>query len=96
MPTIIAQLTQDQSKSGTYHFSGTKNVSWAKLATEIFKQTGRYVNVIPIPTCDYPTPAVRPLNSRLNCRSTGEVFSINRPDWRIGLNEILTELGVIK
>jgi len=93
---IIAQLKQDPSKSGTYHFSGAEDVSWANLATEIFNQTGRYVNVIPIPTCDYPTPAVRPLNSRLNCRSTGEVFSINRPDWRIGLNEILTELGVIK
>ena len=93
---IVAQLKQDPSKSGTYHFSGTEDVSWANLATEIFKQTGRYVNVIPIPTCDYPTPAVRPLNSRLNCSRTGEVFSINRPDWRIGLNDILTELGVVK
>ena len=93
---IIAQLKQDPSKSGTYHFSGAEDVSWANLATEIFNQTGRCVNVIPIPTVDYPTLAVRPLNSRLNCRSTGEVFSINRPDWRIGLNEILTELGVIK
>lgn len=93
---IVAQLKQDPSKSGTYHFSGTEDVSWANLATEIFKQTGRYVNVIPIPTCDYPTPAVRPLNSRLNCSSTGEVFSINRPDWRIGLTDILTELGVVK
>lgn len=93
---IVAQLKQDPSKSGTYHFSGAEDVSWANLATEIFKQTGRYVNVIPIPTCDYPTPAVRPLNSRLNCSSTGEVFSIHRPDWRIGLNDILTELGVVK
>ena len=93
---IVEQLKHDPNKSGTYHFSGAKDVSWAKVATEIFKQTGRYVNVIPIPTRDYPTPALRPLNSRLNCSSTEEVFSIHRPDWRIGLNDILTELGVVK
>ena len=93
---IVEQLKQDPSKSGTYHFSGTEDVSWAELATEIFKQTGRSVNVLPIPTCDYPTPAVRPLNSRLNCSKTREVFSVHRPDWRIGLNDILIELGVIK
>ena len=93
---IVEQLKQDPSKSGTYHFSGAEDVSWAEFATEIFHQTGRYVNVIPIATCDYPTPAVRPLNSRLNCSSTGEVFSIHRPDWRIGLNDILTELGVVE
>ena len=92
---IVEQLKQDPSKSGTYHFSGTEDVSWAEFAIEIFKQTGRSVNVLPIPTCDYPTPAVRPLNSRLNCNKTEEVFSIHRPDWRIGLNDILTELGVI-
>ena len=92
---IVEQLKQDPSKSGTYHFSGTEDVSWAEFAKEIFDQTRRSVNVLPIPTCDYPTPAVRPLNSRLNCNKTEEVFSIRRPDWRIGLNDILIELGVI-
>ena len=92
---IVEQLIQDPSKSGTYHFSGTEDVSWAEFAREVFEQTGRSVNVLPIPTCDYQTPAVRPLNSRLNCNKTEEVFSIHRPDWRIGLNDILTELGVI-
>lgn len=92
---IVEQLKQDPSKSGTYHFSGTEDVSWAEFAREIFEQTGRSVNVLPIPTCDYQTPAERPLNSRLNCNKTEEVFSIHRPDWRIGLNDILTELGVI-
>ena len=92
---IVEQLKQDPSKSGTYHFSGTEDISWADFATEIFQQTGRSVSVLPILTSEYPTPAVRPLNSRLNCSKTREVFSIHRPDWRIGLNDILTELGVI-
>ena len=92
---IVEQLKLDPSKSGTYHFSGAEDVSWAEFATEIFQQTGRSLNIIPIRTCNYPTPAVRPLNSRLNCSNTGEVFSIHRPDWRIGLNDILTDLGVV-
>ena len=93
---IVEQLKQDPSKSGTYHFSGIEDLSWADLATEIFQQTGRSVHVLPIPTSEYPTSAVRPLNSRLNCSKTQEVFSIHRPDWRIGLNDILNELGVIR
>ena len=92
---IVEQLKQEPSKSGTYHFSGTEDVSWAEFATEIFQQIGRAMSVLPIPTCDYPTPAVRPLNSKLNCSKTEEVFSIYRPDWRIGLNDILNELGAI-
>ena len=93
---IVKQLKQDPSKSGTYHFSGAEDVSWAEFAVEIFQQTRRSIRILQIPTCDYPTPAVRPLNSRLNCSKTAEVFSINRPDWRTGLNDILTELGAIK
>ena len=93
---VVEQLKQDPSKSGTYHYSGIEDLSWADLATEIFQQTGRCVHVLPIPTSEYPTSAERPLNSRLNCSKTQEVFSIHRPDWRIGLNDILNELGVIR
>ena len=47
---IVEQLKQDPSKSGTYHFSGVEDISWADFATEIFEQTRRLVKVIPIPT----------------------------------------------
>jgi dTDP-4-dehydrorhamnose reductase len=93
---IVEQLKQDPSKSGTYHYSGIEDLSWADLATEIFQQTKRSIEVFPIPTCDYPTPAIRPLNSRLDCNKTENVFFINRPNWRIGLNDILSELGAIR
>jgi dTDP-4-dehydrorhamnose reductase len=45
-----------------------------------------------IPTRDYPTPARRPLNSRLDCSSFTAAFGIDRPDWRQGLTDILKEL----
>ena len=89
---IAEQLTQDPSKSGTYHFSGTPDVSWADFAREIFDQAGKSVAVTPIPTTDYPTPAHRPLNSRLDCSATRRAFGIARPDWVTGLKAILDEL----
>ena len=89
---IANQLIQDTTKSGTYHFSGSPDVSWAEFATQIFVQADRTVIVTPIPTAEYPTPAKRPLNSRLKCHSTEHVFGIKRPNWRDGLNEILKDL----
>lgn len=92
---IAEQLLKNPRKSGTYHFSGAPDVSWAYFATKIFERVGRTVNVVPVPTSDYPTTATRPLNSRLDCRTTKHTFLIDRPNWRIGLNNILNELEVV-
>ena len=89
---MAEQLIQEPSKSGIYHFSGTPDVSWADFAREIFEQAGKSVTVTPIPTTDYPTPAQRPLNSRMDCTATNRVFGIERPDWVIGLKTILNDL----
>ena len=89
---MAGQLIADPSKSGTYHFCGAPDVSWAEFARAIFDQAGRAVTVTPIPTTDYPTPAKRPLNSRMDCSAIKQVFAIPRPDWREGLNMILQEL----
>jgi len=89
---IVEQLITDPSKSDTYHYSGAPDVSWADFARAIFDQAGRAVTVTPIPTTDYPTPAKRPLNSRMECGATQQVFGIARPNWRDGLNMILQEL----
>jgi dTDP-4-dehydrorhamnose reductase len=91
---IVNQLIQEPSKAGFYHFSGAPDVSWAEFATEIFAQADRLVSVTSIPTADYPTPAKRPLNSRMDCRSTEQVFGVRRPNWQDGLKEILKDLEV--
>jgi dTDP-4-dehydrorhamnose reductase len=91
---IAEQLQEDPLKSGTYHYSGAPNVSWADLASEIFTQAARSVTVTPITTAEYPTPAKRPLNSRMDCSTTNSTFGIQQPDWRTGLKEILKELKV--
>jgi dTDP-4-dehydrorhamnose reductase len=92
---IAMNLIADPSKLGIFHFSGGPNVSWYDFAVEIFRQTGRDIDLKPILSADYPTVATRPLNSRLDCQSTLIGFGIEQPDWRKGVNEILTEMGVL-
>lgn len=87
------QLRDDPAKSGTYHLSGGPDVSWADFAREIFAQSGVACAVSDIASAEYPTPAPRPLNSRMDNTRTGEVFGIARPDWRLGLSDILQALG---
>ena len=91
---VARKLQEDPSKSGIYHYTGAPNISWADFASEIFKQADRSITVCPITTVEYPTPAERPLNSRMDCRTTNSAFGLKQPDWRIGLNEILKELEV--
>jgi dTDP-4-dehydrorhamnose reductase len=94
--SVTAQLVDDPSKSGTYHMSGGPDVSWADFAREIFHQSGTLCDVADIPSSDYPTPAVRPLNSRMDNTSTETTFGIARSDWRTGLRDILADLGQLK
>ncbi len=80
------------SNGGTYHFAGAPDVSWADFAREIIAKSGTATTVQDIATDDYPTPARRPLNSRLDCESLRQDFGIERPDWREGLGKVLKEL----
>lgn len=91
--SIAEHLTADPAKSGTYHFAGTPDTTWTGFAREIFAQAGLSCDVVDIPTSDYPTPARRPLNSRLDCSATTTAFGIARPDWRTGLGDILQTLA---
>lgn len=90
--SIAAQLRSDPSKSGTYHFSGAPDVSWADFARNIFHQAGLPCEVVDIPTSAFPTPAKRPSNSRMDCSDTTERFGISRPDWRNALSMIIKEI----
>ncbi|WPZ31531.1 dTDP-4-dehydrorhamnose reductase (plasmid) [Sulfitobacter sp. OXR-159] len=89
------QLRDDPSKTGTYHLSGGSELSWADFARAIFEVSGIDCTVNDIPSSTYPTPAKRPLNSRLDNSRTQEIFGLARPDWREGLNDILKDLGAL-
>ena len=87
-----ATIAQNLNKSGTHHISGAPSVSWADFAREIFAQADRTITVTDIPTKDYPTPAARPLNSRLDCASLLSDFGVKQPQWKDELAKVISEL----
>jgi len=93
---IAKTLVTEPKKSGIYHFSGAPDTSWADFARAIFDAANIPCAVIDTPSSDYPTPAKRPLNSRLDCTTTEAAFGICRPDWRESLTHILTQLDFTK
>lgn len=90
--TVARAFGSGAGKSGIYHFSGSPDVSWADFAREIFGQAAIDCTVQPIPTAAYPTPAQRPLNSRLDCSTFEADYGVARPDWRKGLSSTLKDL----
>jgi dTDP-4-dehydrorhamnose reductase len=82
-------LHSGKGESGTFHFSGAPDVSWADFARNIFRRAGKNVEVVDISSAEYPTPARRPANSRLNCDSLKLKHGIDRPDWQSGLDDVL-------
>ncbi len=87
-----AAALRDGAEGGTHHFAGQPETSWAGFARETFVRAGLAVTVEEIATEDYPTPARRPLNSRLDCTALTTAFGIPAPDWRAGLAQVIAEL----
>lgn len=86
-------MTVNRGLGGIHHFSGAPDISWADFARAIFEHAGLKCRVEDIPSSAYPTPAARPLNSRLDCSSFEAAFGVQKPDWRAGLADIIRELG---
>lgn len=92
-------LLQGRTEGGLYHLAPRGETSWHGFANEIFKQAseaGETLAVDPaqvagIPTSEYPTPATRPLNSRLALDKLEDALGISLPDWRSQLTLTLDE-----
>ncbi len=93
--TIARALIDTPRAPALYHYAGTPDVSWADFARTILDMAGIDCAVTDIPSSAYPTPAMRPKNSRLDCRSLTRTFGIERPDWRVSLRAVLSELQAI-
>jgi dTDP-4-dehydrorhamnose reductase len=84
--------------SGVYHAAGAGETTWFGFATEAVRiererrSDARLAEIDAITTADYPTPAKRPANSRLNCVKLAERFGWRMMDWRESLREVMAEL----
>ncbi|MDR7283876.1 dTDP-4-dehydrorhamnose reductase [Pseudomonas corrugata] len=78
---------------GTYHLTAQGETSWFGFAQAIgdaLREQGKpCANLLPIPSSDYPTPAARPLNSRLDCSRLQREWGVCQPDWQTALRECL-------
>lgn len=89
---VAANALRDGAAGGTYHLAGAPDTSWADFARAIMAGADLTCTINDIPSSAYPTPAARPMNSRLDCSTLTRDFGIPRPDWRDGLADILKEL----
>jgi dTDP-4-dehydrorhamnose reductase len=89
----VADALRDGAPGGTHHFAGAPDTTWADFARAIMAGAGLPCRIEDIATADYPTPARRPANSRLDCSGLAAAYGIARPDWRQGLADVLAELG---
>jgi dTDP-4-dehydrorhamnose reductase len=85
-------------RKGIYHASGAGETTWfgfAQQAVAMLRErelTAKFAEVDPITTAEYPTPAKRPENSRLNCEKLVSTFGWKMMDWRDSLREVMAEL----
>lgn len=79
---------------GVYHFSGLPHVSWFEFAQAIFNEAKLHGIIEKVPaltsitTADYPTPAKRPVNSKLATDKISNTFNIEASDWQAALKNI--------
>ncbi|MGF7055298.1 dTDP-4-dehydrorhamnose reductase [Bosea sp. OAE752] len=88
--------TEDASLRGVFHMSATGEAVWADVAEAIFaereRQGGKPVRVKRIATADYPTPARRPANSRLDCGKLARAHGVRLPEWQGSLQACVARL----
>lgn len=88
--------------AGLYHLAASGSTTWFDYASMVFdtaKNAGVKMaieQIHAIPTSAYPTPALRPLNSRLNTEKFQQNFGLILPSWEYGVNRMLAELFISK
>ena len=99
---VISECGQDgtaaRQLSGIYHVAGGGETTWAGFASEAIRiaqewePQAQLARVTGIPSAEYPTPAARPRNSRLNCGKLETTFGWKAVDWRESLKLVIAEM----
>lgn len=80
----------DDALGGIYHAAGSGETTWHALAEAVFARAARHglprPTVTPIATADWPTPARRPPDSRLDCAELDRAFGLRLPDWHASVD----------
>lgn len=98
--TVASQISGGPHRAGAwgiYHATAGGETAWAGFATEIIRAGAQHgmpaASVSPISTPDYPTPAKRPANSRLDSGKLARIFGVRLPPWEQGVQECMSRLA---
>ena len=93
-------LQQTQALSGIYHLAAAGETTWHAYAQYVLQTAKQFKSdidykvkeVAAVPTSEFPTPAQRPLNSRLNCSKLQQALQCQLPDWQKGVDSMLSKI----
>jgi dTDP-4-dehydrorhamnose reductase len=93
-------LQQTQALSGIYHLAAAGETTWHAYAQYVLQKAKQFKpdidykvkEVAAVPTSEFPTPAQRPLNSRLNCSKLQQALQCQLPDWQKGVDSMLSKI----
>jgi dTDP-4-dehydrorhamnose reductase len=93
-------LQQTQTLSGIYHLAAAGETTWHAYAQYVLQTAKQFKpdidykvkEVAAVPTSEFPTPAQRPLNSRLNCSKLQQALQCQLPDWQKGVDSMLSKI----
>lgn len=97
----LRSALQRPQVSGVYHLAAAGATSWHGYASHVIafarQRRGQAIKVTPeaiaaVPSSAFPTPARRPMNSRLNCDKLRRTFGLTLPTWQSGVDRMLTEV----
>lgn len=96
----LRAVQESPQLGGLYHLAAEGNTSWHGYAQYVIEQARRAEQpvrvareaIVAIPSSDYPTPAQRPFNSRLDTRKLQTAFGLSLPDWQMGVDRVLAEM----
>jgi dTDP-4-dehydrorhamnose reductase len=89
------ELAEAPPESGVYHMTCGGSTSWFGFAQAIFASHGDQLptpELVPIPSAQYPTPATRPHNSRLDCDKLMRAIGLRLSPWQDALAQVVKEM----
>lgn len=99
--TIIPKLMHDENLAGLYHAVAAGETSWydyARFVIDCARKRGvaikvKDTDIVPVASDQFPTPAKRPCNSRLDTSKLRRAFDLDLSPWQVGVEEMLDTIG---
>ena len=97
---IVHSMINRKRLTGIYHLAAAGQTTWYGYASHVIAQAQliqpdlalKVSEIAPVPTSAFPTPAQRPLNSRLATHKLQDAFGLVLPPWQQGVKRMLTEI----